>query len=133
MFGLAERHGKGIDIHLHDGGELGAAELRDIADADDRRRPAGPRRGQPRVRARAIATSRVRSGRPTALARAGVAIMTNGPPTGADAAGRSALRGAGVTVFAGSDNIRDCWSPYGNGDMLERRDADRLPAGTFGR
>ena len=24
-----------------------------------------------------------------------------------------------VVVFAGSDNIRDAWSPYGNGDMLE--------------
>ena len=23
-------------------------------------------------------------------------------------------------MFAGSDNIRDCWSPYGNGDMLDR-------------
>ena len=31
-----------------------------------------------------------------------------------------ALRERGVTVFAGSDNIRDCWSPYGNGDMLDR-------------
>jgi len=30
------------------------------------------------------------------------------------------LNAAGVTVFAGSDNIRDAWSPYGNGDMLER-------------
>ena len=30
------------------------------------------------------------------------------------------LRARGVTVFAGSDNIRDCWSPYGNGDMLDR-------------
>ena len=30
------------------------------------------------------------------------------------------LVAAGVTVFAGSDNIRDAWSPYGNGDMLER-------------
>ena len=25
-----------------------------------------------------------------------------------------------MTLFAGSDNIRDCWSPYGNGDMLDR-------------
>jgi cytosine deaminase len=25
-----------------------------------------------------------------------------------------------VTVFAGSDNIRDSWSPYGSGDMVER-------------
>ena len=31
-----------------------------------------------------------------------------------------ALRERGVTLFAGSDNIRDCWSPYGNGDMLDR-------------
>jgi cytosine/creatinine deaminase len=32
----------------------------------------------------------------------------------------NALRARGVTVFAGSDNIRDCWSPYGNGDILDR-------------
>jgi cytosine deaminase len=30
------------------------------------------------------------------------------------------LRGAGVTVFAGSDYIRDAWSPFGNASMLER-------------
>lgn len=30
------------------------------------------------------------------------------------------LRDAGVTVFAGNDDIRDTWSPYGNADMLER-------------
>jgi cytosine deaminase len=28
------------------------------------------------------------------------------------------LTEAGVTVFAGSDNIRDAWSPLGNGDAL---------------
>ena len=32
----------------------------------------------------------------------------------------SRLVAAGVRVFAGSDNIRDAWSPLGNGDMLER-------------
>ena len=32
VFGLAEKFGKGIDIHLHDGGETGASELRDIAE-----------------------------------------------------------------------------------------------------
>ena len=30
------------------------------------------------------------------------------------------LRAAGVLVFAGNDDIRDTWSPYGTGDMLER-------------
>ena len=54
-----------------------------------------------------------------ALARAGVAIMTNGPGTG-PMPPVMRLRAAGVTVFAGSDNIRDAWWPYGNGDMLER-------------
>ncbi len=45
--------------------------------------------------------------------------MTNGPgPVPMPPVKR--LRAAGVTVFAGSDNIRDAWSPYGNGDMLER-------------
>jgi cytosine deaminase len=30
------------------------------------------------------------------------------------------LVAAGVNVFAGSDNIRDAWSPHGNADTLER-------------
>jgi cytosine deaminase len=30
------------------------------------------------------------------------------------------LRAAGVRVVAGSDNIRDAWSPFGNASMLER-------------
>ena len=30
------------------------------------------------------------------------------------------LRDAGVNVFAGNDNIRDSWWPYGDGDLLER-------------
>jgi len=30
------------------------------------------------------------------------------------------LRSAGVNVFSGSDNIRDSWWPYGDGDMLRR-------------
>ena len=54
-----------------------------------------------------------------ALARAGVAIMTNAPGTG-PMPPVLRLRDAGVVVFAGSDNIRDAWWPYGDGDMLDR-------------
>jgi cytosine deaminase len=32
----------------------------------------------------------------------------------------SLLRRAGVRVFAGNDNIRDAWWPYGDADMLGR-------------
>lgn len=118
VFGIAERRGVGIDIHLHDFGSLGASELRRIAE----RTTASGLGGK-------VAVSHAYSlggiddtefGKTAeALAGAGVAIMTNGagpvpmPPV-------KRLIDAGVAVFSGSDNIRDAWSPYGNGDMLER-------------
>jgi cytosine/creatinine deaminase len=118
VFGLAERFGKAIDIHLHDGGETGAAELRDIAE----RTIAAGMHGRVAVsHAFALGTIAASLFEKTAdaLARAEVAIMTSCPPS-APVPPVRALRERGVTVFAGSDNIRDCWSPYGNGDMLDR-------------
>jgi cytosine deaminase len=53
------------------------------------------------------------------LAACGVAIMTNAPGNHGFPP-LAALTQAGVTVFAGSDNIRDSWWPYGDGDMLNR-------------
>ena len=53
------------------------------------------------------------------LAEAGVAIMSHGPG-GATMPPLKLLHEHGVEVFGGSDNIRDAWSPFGNGDMLER-------------
>jgi cytosine/creatinine deaminase len=118
VFGLAERSGRGIDIHLHDGGETGAAELRDIAE----RTIAAGMQGRVAV-SHAFALGSIGPNlfaeTADALARAGVAIMTSCPPS-APVPPPSALRQRGVTVFAGSDNIRDCWSPFGNGDMLDR-------------
>jgi cytosine deaminase len=118
VFGLAERFGKDIDIHLHDGGETGAAELREIAE----RAIAMGMQGRVAVsHAFALGTIGECLFEETVdwLARAGIAIMTSCPPS-APVPPVRALRRRGVTVFAGSDNIRDCWSPYGNGDMLDR-------------
>ena len=118
VFGLAEAFGKGIDIHLHDSGETGAAELRDIAE----RTIAGGMQGRVAV-SHAFALGTIAPDlfdkTAAALARAEVAIMTSCPPS-APVPPVRALRERGVVVFAGSDNIRDCWSPYGNGDMLDR-------------
>ena len=118
VFGLAERFGKGIDIHLHDGGEIGASELRDIAD----RTIAAGLQGRVAV-SHAFALGSVAPAvfdkTADALARAQVAIMTSCPPS-APVPPVKTLRQRGVLVFAGSDNIRDCWSPFGNGDMLHR-------------
>ncbi len=118
IFGIAERRGVGLDIHLHDPGPLGCFELRQIA----ARTSAAGLDGRVAVsHAFALgAVDEAEFGRTAeALARADVAIMTNGPgPVPMPPVQR--LLAAGVRVFAGSDNIRDAWSPYGNGDMLER-------------
>lgn len=118
IFDLAHRYGSRIDIHLHDPGTLGAFELRRIA---DRAAEAGMQ-GRVAV-SHAFALGMIDADElaltADALAAAGVSIMTNGP--GADAMPPlRALRGAGVTMFGGSDNIRDAWSPFGDGDMLRR-------------
>ena len=118
VFGIADRHGAGIDIHLHDPGPLGAFELRDIA----ARTVAAGLAGRVTV-SHAYALGAIDDadfGRTAeALAGAGLAIMTNAPGTG-PMPPVLRLRDAGVTVFAGSDNIRDAWWPYGDGDMLDR-------------
>ena len=118
IFGIAERRGVGLDIHLHDPGPLGCFELRQIA----ARTLANGLEGRVAV-SHAFALGAVDDtefGRTAeALARADVAIMTNGPgPVPMPPVKR--LVAASVRVFAGSDNIRDAWSPYGDGDMLAR-------------
>jgi len=118
IFAIAGRHGVGLDIHLHDPGPLGCFELRQIA----ARTAALGLAGRVAV-SHAFALGDVDDGEfgrtAEALARAGIAIMTNGPgPVPMPPVKR--LVASGVAVFAGSDNIRDAWSPYGNGDMLER-------------
>lgn len=118
VFDIAERHGAGIDIHLHDGGLLGVFEIEEIA----KRTKALGLGGKVTI-SHAYALGEVprdvvqRVARN--LAEAGVAILTNAP-------GHHAfppvliLHEAGVNVFSGNDNIRDSWWPYGDGDLIER-------------
>ena len=118
VFAIAGRRGCGVDIHLHDPGALGAFELRDIA---ARTRAAG-------LQGRVVVSHAYALGSldddafaltAAALAEADVSIMTNAPGTG-PMPPVLRLAAAGVRVFAGSDNIRDAWWPYGDGDMLDR-------------
>ena len=118
VFGLAERHGVGVDIHLHDAGELGAFEIDLICD----RTEALGLQGLVTI-SHGFAVSTVDAARQAALvdrlARADVALATVAP------GGRTqlpivALSDAGVRVGLGQDGTRDYWSPYGNGDLVER-------------
>ena len=118
IFGIADRRGVGIDIHLHDGGLLGVFEIEEIA----RRTKALGLGGKVTIsHAYGLGEVPREIVQRTAhlLAEAGVAILTNAP--GAHAFPPVLLlREAGVNVFGGNDNIRDSWWPYGDGDLLER-------------
>jgi cytosine/adenosine deaminase-related metal-dependent hydrolase len=117
VFGLAEKHGVPIDIHLHEPGELGLFSLHLVLE---------------RVRALGL-VGRVTvshafclgSGLPGVeaaleeIAALDVRLATVAP------AGRGALpvtriSELGIRLGLGQDGQRDYWSPYGNGDMLDR-------------
>lgn len=118
VFGIAGRYAAKVDIHLHEPGLGGIEQLRRIA---ERSRALGMQ-GRVAV-SHAYALGEVGQAQleriATALADAGVAIMTNAPGDRPFPPVRY-LRAAGVEVFLGNDNIRDAWWPYGNGDMLQR-------------
>lgn len=118
LFSLAERFGVGIDIHLHEPGEMGLFSLTEFCT---------------RVRAHGMQgkatvshgfclggiTESKQQAAAAMMAEAGVALATHGaggaplPPLGL-------LRDAGVAILCGNDNMRDTWGPYGTADMLER-------------
>lgn len=118
VFALAEKHGKPIDIHLHEPDELGAFSLEMIIERTKALGMAGKV-----VVSHAFClgmTDRARAGRLTEeLAELDIAIATTAPASRPVPAAAE-LRAAGVRLCAGSDGIRDTWGPYGNADMLER-------------
>jgi cytosine deaminase len=118
VFGLAERYGAGIDIHLHDPGTLGTWQLELIAE----RTAATGLGGRVTVshayglgQADEATQDRIAA----RLAEAGVALVTAAVYS-FPVLPLKKLRAAGVSVACGNDSIRDLWGPYGSGDMLER-------------
>ena len=118
IFAIAGRHGCGLDIHLHDGGELGAFTIDLIL---ERTRALGLA-GRVTI-SHAFALAEVPEPRlqrlVEGLADQRVALATvapgNRPPLPL-----ARLHAAGVAVGLGCDGIRDLWSPWGDGDMLGR-------------
>lgn len=118
VFGLAERHGRPIDIHIHEPGELGGFSIELVA---DRTRALGMRNKVTISHAFCLGMSDQLHARKLIdlLAREGIHVMTLGTPS-RPVPSLLDCRAAGVIVCSGSDGIRDTWAPYGNGDMLER-------------
>ncbi len=117
-FALAVKHGKPIDIHLHEAGELGAFTLEMILE---------------RTRAHGLAglvgvSHAFCLGMPDQarvahlieqVAELDIRIFSTGAPS-ANCPSVQALRAAGVKVGIGCDGIRDTWGPWGQPDMMDR-------------
>jgi len=118
VFGIAGRHGAGVDIHLHDGGAEGAAQIRMIAERTRALGLAG-KVAVSHAFCLGMVDERLLEGLVALLREQRIAIMTTAPGDRPTPPVRR-LREAGVAVGAGSDGVRDAWTPLGNADMLER-------------
>lgn len=118
IFKVAGKRGVGIDIHLHEPGEMGQFNVEEIC----ARTTAAGMNGKVTIShgfSLGTGTETRQKALAERMAKAGVSLVTHGaagwtmPPLGV-------LREAGVECFAGNDDVRDTWSPYGTADMLER-------------
>lgn len=116
LFAIAERHGVGLDLHLHDGGELGAFQFELIIDRTLR---AGLQ-GKITI-SHGFALGELPADRQVGLldrlAEAGISWATVAPPRSAPLPWRE-LAERGLRLGLGTDGIRDLWSPFGDGDLL---------------
>ncbi|MFB7345230.1 amidohydrolase [Streptomyces hydrogenans] len=118
VFGIADRHGVGVDIHLHDGGDEGVRAIRGIID----RTKALSLTGKvtiSHVFCLPALSERDLGALATDLAAQDIALTTVAPSRDL-VLPVARLRERGVRVGLGSDGVRDSWSPFGNADMLHR-------------
>lgn len=117
LFDIADATGCGIDIHLHDPGDLGAFEFELIIE----RTRALDLKGRVNI-AHGFALADVPAARARDLAEQMAELeisLTSVAPVGRAPMPARMLREVGVRLGLGTDGIRDLWSPYGTGDMME--------------
>ncbi|MGZ0152318.1 amidohydrolase [Kribbella sp. WER1] len=117
LFEIATRRGVGIDLHLHDRGDLGAFQYELIAERTVQAGLQGKVNVSHGFALGELAPAR-RSELVELLGEAGISWTTVAPPTSAPLPFRE-MQAAGVRIGLGTDGIRDLWSPYGDGDLLQ--------------
>ena len=118
IFDIAGDLDSEIDIHLHDPGELGMWQVKAIIDRTKRTGMEG----------RVTISHAFCLGSPDAAEAAGVLeglaeariSLTTAAVFSKPVLPVRALSAAGINLGCGNDGVRDLWSPYGSGDMLER-------------
>jgi cytosine/creatinine deaminase len=118
IFGLAEKTGASIDIHLHEPGEVGLATFNAIIE----RTKALGMRGRVTI-SHGYALGQISKDQLAAilpqLVEQQITVLTSAPGA-VNFPPVDPLLDAGVLYAGVSDNIQDMWSPWGNGDQLER-------------
>ncbi|RJE80021.1 amidohydrolase family protein [Paracoccus sp. JM45] len=118
VFALAEKHGKPVDIHLHERDALGWFSMQEIID----RTVALGMQGKVSI-SHAFCLGAVDrayvTGLHEQLAEHRLHILTTAPASAPVPAVKE-LHAHGILTGAGCDGIRDTWGPYGNSDMLEK-------------
>jgi cytosine/adenosine deaminase-related metal-dependent hydrolase len=118
IFSIAERRGVGVDIHLHEPGEMGLFSLQEICARTRTHGMQGKVTVSHGFCLGGIAESKQKAAAEM-MAASGVSLVTHGAGS-ATMPPLMLLCRAGVRVFCGNDDVRDTWSPYGTADMLER-------------
>lgn len=118
IFDMADRRGVGVDIHLHEPGELGAFSIDLIAERTRAHGLGGKVTISHAFCLGAVGEPRL-AGLLELIRENGISIMTHAPGSSAFPPVKR-LHEEGITLCSGSDGIRDSWGPYGNADMLER-------------
>ncbi len=118
MVDLAVEENAGIDLHLHDSDHLGIFTMKKLVELTKEASLQGKVAISHAFGLGDIPLSQAEE-MAELLADAGITIISSVPinrkfpPMGL-------LRNHGVSVAVGCDNIFDVWSPFGNGDILER-------------
>lgn len=118
LVGLAVEANAGIDLHLHDASQLGIFTMKRLAQLTIEAGLQGKVAISHAFGLGDIPPSQAQE-MGDLLADAGVAIITS-VPIGRKFPPVGLLHERGVEVAVGCDNIFDVWSPFGNGDVLER-------------
>ena len=118
VFDLAERHGAGIDIHLHEPADLGLFSAQQII----ARARTLDMRGRVTIAHAFFLAGISESQRAQVLAELAELdiALTTVAPSGRGTLPLLEILDAGVRIGLGQDGQRDYWSPYGNTDMLDR-------------
>lgn len=118
MFELAVSHKVGIDMHLHESGVKGKKAMGRIAELTEE---AGLQNKVTISHAYWFANAAVKEAEEMAerFATLGISIAST-VPIGPSAMPLPMLHTKGINVKLATDSLTDPWSPFGNGDQLEK-------------